>query len=27
MGIFHDWGGDDIYNTSGKFTLGGANGL
>jgi hypothetical protein len=27
IGIFHDWGGDDTYNTSGRFTLGGANGL
>lgn len=27
IGIFHDWSGDDTYKTSGRFTLGGANGL
>ena len=27
IGIFHDWSGDDVYNTSGGFNLGGARGL
>ncbi|MFZ1682696.1 MAG: hypothetical protein WAU88_01065 [Candidatus Zixiibacteriota bacterium] len=27
IGIFHDWNGDDIYNSSGRFMLGGAQGL
>ena len=27
IGIFHDWSGDDVYNTSGGFGLGGARGL
>jgi hypothetical protein len=27
IGIFHDWSGDDVYHSSGRFMLGGAQGL